>query len=223
MDDFAAAASPAPRSEDVAPPPPEPVVAPALAALAPRDAAPTAPSTRPATEPGTSLVEGLKGLFIDVAKVVVAILLIWHFVAHPSVVKGQSMEPTFHNDDRLMVDLLTYRFTGIERGDIVVLKNPSKPNEDFIKRVIGLPGESVEIVNGEVRINGIALDEPYLKSLERRSFKRATVPPAHYFVLGDNRGLSKDSRDPSVAWIPEDYIRGKIRLRFWPLSQIELF
>lgn len=196
--------------EPLTPSPPAP---PALTA-----AAPAAPS-----DPSKSLVDGLKSLFLDVTKVVLAILLIWHFVAHPSVVKGQSMEPTFHNDDRLMVDLITYRFTGIERGDVVVLKNPGKPKEDFIKRVIGLPGDWVEITNGIVKIDNKPLEEPYLKSLEKRSFKKQQVPPAHYFVLGDNRTLSKDSRDSSVGWIPEDYIRGKIRLRFWPLSQIEVF
>ena len=185
-------------------------------------AAPTPAPDKPA-EPAKSLLDGLRGLFLDVAKVVLAILLIWHFVAHPSVVKGQSMEPTFHNDDRLMVDLITYRFTAIERGDVVVLKNPSKPREDFIKRVIGLPGETVDIVNGVVRINDVPLDEPYLKSLEKRSFRKQRVPAAHYFVLGDNRGLSKDSRDSQVGFIPEDYIRGKIRLRFWPIDQIQIF
>lgn len=170
-----------------------------------------------------SLTDGLKGLFLDVAKVVIAILVIWHFVAHPSVVKGQSMEPTFHNDDRLMVDLLTYRFSAIERGDVVVLKNPGRPKEDFIKRVIGLPGEYIEIVNGVVRIGDKPLEEPYLKSLEKRSFRKQKVPPAHYFVLGDNRDLSKDSRDSAVGWIPADYIRGKIRFRFWPIDQIQIF
>ncbi len=170
-----------------------------------------------------SLFRGLRDLVTDVVKVVVAILLIWHFVAHPSVVKGQSMEPTFHNDDRLMVDLLTYKFSPIERGDIVVLKNPSNPKEDFIKRVIGLPGDWVEIVQGVVRVNDEPIDEPYLEKFERRSFKRTRVPNAHYFVLGDNRTMSKDSRDAAVGPVPEDYIRGKIRMRFWPLDQFEIF
>lgn len=214
--------STAPASDSLSLAPAEPVLPPASvpAAAAPPTLSAVAAAPAEASKP---LVDGLKSLFLDVAKVVLAILLIWHFVAHPSVVKGQSMEPTFHNDDRLMVDLITYRFTGIERGDVVVLKNPGKPKEDFIKRVIALPEDWIEISNGVVKINDKPLDEPYLKSLEKRSFKKQRVPPAHYFVLGDNRTLSKDSRDSSVGWIPEDYIRGKIRLRFWPLSQIEIF
>jgi len=161
-------------------------------------------------------------------------LLIYVFIFQISVVDGASMDPTFHHNDRLVIDKLTYRFTSVRRNDVIVFEtidvnNRPRAPKDYIKRVIGLPGETVEIRGGAVYVDGKKLDEnfgltfptgthdPHMK----RTF---VVPPKHFFVLGDNRDYSKDSRisevgfgsRQSLGFVPARQIRGLVRLRFWP-------
>lgn len=149
------------------------------------------------------------------------VIPIREFVFQPFFVKGQSMEPNFHDYDYLIVDELSYRFHSPERGDVVVLKNPNNPAQKFIKRIIGLPGETVIIENGKVIIEkdnkSFVLDEtPYL---DGNNFTpgnvKITLAEDEYFVMGDNRKKSYDSR--FFGPVKRKDIIGRFALRVWPL------
>ena len=148
-------------------------------------------------------------------------LLINVFVGQATRVDGQSMEPNLHTDQRLVVEKVSYRFHGPRRFDIVVLKLPDQGEELLIKRVVGLPGETVEIKNGHVYINDEVLDEPFTSEETRsRRYEKITVPPLHVFVLGDNRNRSNDSR--SFGPIPIGNIVGRAWLSYWPPDDVGL-
>ena len=128
------------------------------------------------------------------------------------------MEPSFSDEQYLLVNKLTYRFHSPKRGEVIVFHNPRLPSQLYIKRIIGLPGEQVEIREGKVYIDGKELEEnsdfPEIPYSDNCS---VTVPPDHYFVLGDNRNHSSDSR--SFGPIPRDDIVGKVWLCYWPPSE----
>jgi signal peptidase I len=145
-------------------------------------------------------------------------ILINIFLAQATRVYGQSMEPNLHTDQRLVVEKLSYNFHEPQRGDIVVLSVPQAGPGLLIKRVIGLPGEKVEIKGGKVYINEQAIEEPYLSIQSQRDMKATVVPPKHVFVLGDNRGFSNDSR--SFGSVPLENIVGRAWFSYWPLDQI---
>jgi len=140
------------------------------------------------------------------------------FLAQATRVYGQSMEPSLHSDQRLVIEKLSYRFHGPRRGDIVVLKLPERSTELLIKRVIALPGERIEIRDGSVYVDGVLLDEPYLSQNTAGVMPSQVVPPFHVFVLGDNRRASNDSR--AFGMVPLDHIVGKAWVRYWPLGQL---
>ena len=145
-------------------------------------------------------------------------LLINLFLAQATRVYGQSMEPNLHTDQRLVVEKLSYTFHEPQRGDIVILQVPQAGSGLLIKRVIGLPGEKVEIKGGKVYINEQSLEEPYLSPQPQRDMRAVAVPPEHVFVLGDNRGFSNDSR--SFGSVPLDNIAGRAWFSYWPLDQV---
>ncbi len=145
-------------------------------------------------------------------------LLIHVFLAQATRVYGQSMQPNLHSNERLVVEKLSYRFHGPRRGDVIVLHDPSGGSELLIKRVIGLPGERVTVADGQVFIDGEALDEPYLDQETEGSGRSWLVPPLHVFVMGDNRQASRDSR--SFGTVALDQIIGRALFRYWPLDQI---
>jgi signal peptidase I len=148
-------------------------------------------------------------------------LLINVFVGQATRVEGQSMEPSLHTNQRLVVEKVSYRFHGPQRFDIVVLRLPSQGDELLIKRVIGLPGETVEIRNGQVYINGQQLDEPFTAEETRPGrYAKVTVPPLHVYVLGDNRNRSNDSR--SFGPVPIENIVGRAWLSYWPPRNLGL-
>ncbi len=134
-------------------------------------------------------------------------------------VDGPSMEPNFHTGERVLVNKLVYHLHGPQRGDVIVFVSPHEGQGDLIKRVIGLPGESVDIKNGTVYIhktNGqvVALNEPYIDSQARSDYTGQIIPPNDYFVLGDNRVVADDSR---YGWlVPKQSIIGKAWLLTWP-------
>jgi len=153
-------------------------------------------------------------------------LLINLFMAQATRVYGQSMEPNLHTDQRLVVEKLSYNrflrqylgFDGPNSGDVVVIRLPTQSNELLIKRVIGLPGDVVEIHDGVVFVNGVPLDVPYLKNPTAGSYGPTTVPPLNIFVLGDNRNYSNDSR--SFGTVPLKNVVGRAWFSYWPLEQI---
>lgn len=165
--------------------------------------------------------ESLK-LARDIFLIIVVFVLFGVFIAQPVVVEGTSMVPQLHDGERLLVNkLIYYKFQSvswghIERGDIVVFWFPNDPDKSYVKRVIGLPGEMVEIRSGRVLIDGQELVETYLDTEHNKSlpsFSPKKVDPHHYFVMGDNRDNSSDSR--YWGFVPEKYIYGKAFFRYW--------
>ncbi len=148
------------------------------------------------------------------------VLIINLFLAQPRTVHGQSMEPNLHENERVILDLLSYRFRDPRRGEIIVIELPERHTDPLIKRVIGLPGETVEIKGGSVYINGQPLVEPYLNQTTLGNMAPQLVPEEHVFVLGDNRGASNDSR--YFGMVPYSHIIGRAWLRYWPPSEIGL-
>ena len=144
---------------------------------------------------------------------IVAYYVLFNF----SVVRGSSMAPGIHDGDRILVDQVSYMFRDVQRGDVVVMRYPLDPRVDYIKRIVGLPGDEVTIRGSQVFVNGDLLDEPYVQQPDARSFCSTKVGPQHYFVLGDNRAHSADSRE--FGQVPRDYLRGKVDVRVWPFSR----
>jgi signal peptidase I len=141
------------------------------------------------------------------------------FVAQAFRVQGTSMLPLLADSERIIVNKFVYRFHPIGRGDVVVFWFPRDPSVSFIKRVIGLPGDVVEIRAGQVYVNNAALKEGYVDARFRddQSYPPVEVRKGYYYVLGDHRNSSNDSR--SWGEVPEKYIYGRAIFRFWPLSK----
>ena len=173
------------------------------------------------TEEKPNVMRELLGMLVYVGIVLAITFLIITFVGQRTHVSGESMENTLDDGDRLIVDKLTYRFHDPERFDIIVFPFRYKDNTYYIKRIIGLPGETVQIADGEIYINGEVLEESYGREVMQDAGLAAepiTLGDDEYFVLGDNRNYSSDSRDPSVALIHRKEIIGRAWLRIWPLD-----
>jgi signal peptidase I len=180
-------------------------------------------------EPEPSLLKKVLHLVREVLETVVPAvliaLLINLFLAQATRVYGQSMEPNLHTDQRLIVENLSYNaflrhylgFDGPDRGDVVVIRLRTQGDELLIKRVIGLPGDVIEVRDGQVFVNGEPLDEPYLAAKTSGIYGPTTVPPLHIFVLGDNRGSSNDSR--SFGTISLKDVVGRAWFSYWPPEQ----
>ena len=154
------------------------------------------------------------------------ILPVRYFLVQPFYVKGASMEPNFYDHEYLIIDEISYRFNEPQRGDIVVFKYPLDDKQFFIKRVIGLPGETVKIKENSVYINDTKLNESYLDInietfLPLRGYGDITLSDDEYFLLGDNRGQSFDSR--SFGPVKKSLIIGRTWLRGWPFNRITVF
>lgn len=142
------------------------------------------------------------------------------FVARSFVVDGTSMVPSLENRQRLLVEVISYRFREPKRGEIIVFNQGD--HRRLIKRVIGLPDDLVEIRDGVVYINGSPLDEAFIPENAYSNYGPVFVPGDHYFVLGDNRNNSDDSRG-SVGFLARDLIIGRAIARFWPISALSTF
>ena len=162
----------------------------------------------------------MREILETVVPAVIIALLINLFMAQATRVYGQSMEPSLHSNQRLIVEKVSYHLHPPKRGDVIVLKLHDEHSELLIKRIIGLPGEIVEIKNGSVFVNGQPLREPYLNQRTRGQMAPQVVPPLHVFVLGDNRGFSNDSRSfGMVAFVD---IVGRAWFSYWPLESLGL-
>lgn len=160
----------------------------------------------------------LRGWARDILVAAVAAVLIVVFVVQPVKVEGTSMSPHLADQERIFVNKLSYRFSNIGRGDIVVFWYPRNPAKSFIKRVIGVPGETVEIKQGVVFVDGLRLEEPYVRpEYVDHDYHTAKVPEDQYFVLGDRRNSSNDSRN--WGCVPRRNIFGKAVFRYWPVSK----
>lgn len=166
------------------------------------------------------LLRALLELSHDLAVAALFCFFLIAFVAQAFRVQGTSMQPLLADGERIIVNKFIYRFQPIERADVVVFWYPREPQISFIKRVVGLPGDVVELRRGALYVNGQRISESYLASQFRAAdnFPATEVKKGFYFVLGDHRNSSNDSR----TWgdVPEKYIYGKAVYRFWPLSKL---
>lgn len=163
-----------------------------------------------------SVVRELAGTIIPALLIAIVIHL---FLAQATRVEGYSMEPTLYGHQRLIIEKLSYRFHQPDRGDIVVISVPGF-DELLIKRVIGLPGDTVSMRDGVVYLNGKALDEPYINGPARGNFPPTKIPEGYIFVMGDNRNNSNDSR--SFGPVPIENVVGHAWMRYWPLQDLSL-
>lgn len=175
----------------------------------------------PANKPAS-----VRDFFVELLQVVIVALAIIipvrYFFIKPFYVKGASMEPTFFDHEYLVIDEISYRFKDPVRGDIIVFRYPRDPKQYFIKRIIGLPGETVQITSNHVFVNGEQIDEAYLDENTRTVGEIVvTLQSDEYFVLGDNRSFSLDSR--SFGPLPRQYVVGKTWIRGWPFNKITVF
>jgi signal peptidase I len=164
----------------------------------------------------------LKSWLRDILFAFAIAIFIVVFVVQPVKVEGTSMQPELSDQDRIFVNRLVYRFADISRGDVVVFWYPKDRSKSFIKRVLGVPGDRIEIRRGMVYVNGVRISEPYLKSSFRdhKSYAKVVVPPGKYFVLGDHRNSSNDSR--SWGFVDRRLIYGKAVFSYWPFSRFGL-
>lgn len=175
------------------------------------------------------MLEKLGGFFLDTLEVIVFAIAIFLFVyllvLQPHKIKGASMQPNFPDGEYILSDKLSYRFGDPERGDVIIFEAPGTDGEEFIKRILGLPGETVSIIDDHVYINGEKLIENYLPNefitapgAFLKEGEKKVVPEDNYFVVGDNRNHSSDSR----AWgfVGRDAIVGRAWVVYWPLSSL---
>jgi len=171
----------------------------------------------------------LGDILLNAVTVIVLVLVIRYVIISPFEVKGESMEPNFHSEDLLIVDKLSYRFQDPQRGDVIVLIPPPDTKQYYVKRIVGLPGESIRFLNGKVVIvndehpEGMTLTEAYLPTTLATygsTTEAISIPAGSYFVLGDNREHSNDSR----AWgaLPATNIVGRAWVVLWPPSDLRV-
>ncbi|MFN7208997.1 MAG: signal peptidase I [Aggregatilineales bacterium] len=162
-------------------------------------------------------------LWRDLGEIALLVVIIYTFVnltTARAVVEGSSMRPNFETGQLVIVNRFAYFFSSPQRGDVIVLHNPRNGKEDFIKRVIGLPGEYVQIIEGRVYINGVLLEEPYIERFCTSCNGTWQVGPDEYFVLGDNRPSSHDSH--AFGPIKRSLIVGQAWIRYWPVPDVAI-
>jgi signal peptidase I len=172
-------------------------------------------------EPGRPRVKASFGVWIRDLIISLAIsAFIIVFLYQPVKVEGTSMMPSLEDQERIFVNKFVYRLEPIERGDIVVFRYPRDPSKSYIKRVIGVAGDHIRIDSGQVYVNGQPLDEDYVPPAyaDTRSYPDTVVPPDSYFVLGDHRSMSNDSRD--FGPVNQSYIYGKAVFGYWPMDKL---
>lgn len=181
-------------------------------------------ASRKTMRPGRQTRSTLAEAFILVFTALLLALTLKSYVAEAYEIKGSSMEPTFQSGERVVILKAFYE---IERGDVIIFQSTEGSGKDLIKRVVGLPGEMIVIREGKVHVDGQVLEEGYIKrdDLDRpysgSSSVRVTLEPDEYFVLGDNRGDSHDSR--RFRGVPAGNIKGKVVVRWWPVGDISSF
>ena len=164
----------------------------------------------------TEIWEWIKSILIAV----ILAVLIRFFVLEVFLVDGSSMLPTLRDRERLIVNKFQYQFQEPKAGDVLIFS--FSEDRDFIKRVIGLPGDEIMVEEGEIFVNGLFFSEDYIAESTNGHYGPVTVPDGYYFVMGDNRNNSMDSRDPAVGFVSGEKIKGKAFLVFWPLQNMRL-
>lgn len=195
------------------------------------DTQPTLISKEPApgtVEPGPDSQEagasgkGMVRFLLDILETLILSVVLFvgiNYVTARIRVDGSSMEPTFQSGQLILVNRLAYRIGEPLRGDVIVFNFPRNPQQEYIKRLIGLPGDHIEVRDGQVLVNDTLLDEPYIAAMPRYTGEW-TVPAEQYFVLGDNRNNSSDSH--SWGMVPADFVIGKALAVYWPIDDWQL-
>ena len=168
----------------------------------------------PRSKPGLGV--WLRDLIISLA--ISAFIII--FIYQPVKVEGTSMMPSLEDQERIFVNKFVYRLEAIEHGDVVVFRYPRDPSKSYIKRVVGVAGDRIRIDGGQVYVNDDPVDEDYVPAAyaDARSYPETVVPPRCYFVLGDHRSMSNDSRD--FGPVNQSYIYGKAVFGYWPVDKL---
>ncbi len=164
--------------------------------------------------------QGIRKFLLDIGETLLLSFLLFavvNFISARIRVEGYSMEPTFHDGELVIVNKLAYRFAKPQRGDVIIFYYPNDPKEEFIKRIIGLPGDEVVVKDGRVTVNGVTLEEPYIADNPAYTLNQ-TVPKDTLFVLGDNRNNSSDSHN----WgpLPIHLVVGKAIFIYWPPQNV---
>ncbi len=178
---------------------------------------------KPTPAPSTQAEKHTRGMLLWLRDLVISLAVsafIIVFIYQPVKVEGTSMMPGLSDQERIFINKFVYRFEAIDRGDVVVFRYPNDPSKSYIKRVVGVPGDKVQISFGRVYVNGHRLAEPYVPEQysDERSMPEVTVPSGSYFVLGDHRNMSSDSRD--FGAVARDYIYGKAVFAYWPAERL---
>ena len=186
----------------------------------PEPSSPVAPSELTAPPQSASHDSGISLWIRDLLISAAVSILIILFLYQPVRVEGTSMLPHLEDHDRLFINKFVYHITSIERGDVVVFHYPRDPQKSYIKRVIALPGDRLRIDHGQVWVNGKALAENYVPVAYRdsRSYSETIIPDDSYFVMGDHRSISSDSREFGV--VERDLIYGKAAFIYWPARDV---
>ena len=168
---------------------------------------------------GLLVFETVKVILISLA----IILPIRYFLVQPFIVEGASMQPTFESNEYLIIDELTYRFDRPQRGQVVVFRYQRDPRQFFIKRIVGLPGDTIEMKNGKVYINDKLLEENYVEAdnMSDTNMSRIILGENEFFLMGDNRSNSLDSR--VFGPVDKKYIIGRVWFRTWPFDRFSFF
>ncbi len=175
-----------------------------------------------------TIVKGLIDFVMDILETVVFIgsffIVVYLFIMQPNQVKGASMEPTFISGDYIMTSKITYKFRPVQRGDVIVFKSPKNPEIEYIKRIIGTPGDKIEIKNSQVFVNNNLVSETYISEVTNlwdggytKEGVPMTVPANYLYVMGDNRPRSSDSRE--FGPVPIDSIIGQVFYRYYPSNK----
>lgn len=174
--------------------------------------------------PGSSKSRSAVGGVIEfvgiLAGAIVVAYLLQLFVLKPFQIPSESMMPTIDVGDRILVNRLAYQYGSINRGDVIVFESTSEPGIDVVKRVIAIAGDTIEVKQGQVILNGQPLAEPYISFTDSSTFPVRTVPEGNVFVMGDNRPNSQDSRYWHPPWLPVQNIIGKAFITYWPPGRI---
>ncbi len=178
-----------------------------------------APAGEEQDEDGIELKSLLRETLETVILAVLIFLVIRSLVQNYRI-EGQSMEPNFHHGQYLLVNKLAYRLSDHERGDVIVFHYPNNPTQDYIKRIIGLPGDTIEILEGVLYLNGLPVDEPFDQIPMTRNISAQIVEPGNLYVLGDNRPASSDTR--TWGQLPQEFVIGKAWLAIWPVENAGL-
>lgn len=171
----------------------------------------------------TKMKHEIKEWIITILVAVVLVIVIRTFLLDNRVVPTTSMVPTIQPGDRLFVEKITHKISGVERGDVIVFEPPAdlNLNGDLIKRLIALPGDSVEVKNGKLYVNDVVVEEKYVAEPIQYTMEKVVVQPGKIFVLGDNRNRSYDSHAWGLA--DKDSIKGKALVTYWPFNRVKVW